>query len=321
MITARGKKVIEASEKWYSNGNRDLKREAAEWQDINDRVTSNGERLLTEHWSLMITSTNASIDIVSQNLINLYNNNNFRLGVSSNLQLPSLLSMLPMQQGLMWNILDKFKLDNPLFKKEDVFKFIIGEKEAIKAAETYEKQNDDYVQDLIDNQENISEHNMEFDDTAQNSTSASSGNSSSTRRSIPVQYKIEDSENENVVGMVEIMKKESRDEDNKSDFMDCLKKAIEEDAIVFVDHNSTPINLELYTLKEFRCFRNGNSVDSYRFKNYKAHFQQKEPYKNGDIKKNECEIHCCINQYKLIIANEPKPFINNSNTFYMTFAY
>jgi conjugal transfer ATP-binding protein TraC len=118
MITARGKKVIEASEKWYSNGNRDLKREAAEWQDINDRVTSNGERLLTEHWSLMITSTNASIDIVSQNLINLYNNNNFRLGISSNLQLPSLLSMLPMQQGLMWNILDKFKLTRLVLSKE-----------------------------------------------------------------------------------------------------------------------------------------------------------------------------------------------------------
>ena len=118
MITARGKKVIEASEKWYSNGNRDLKREAAEWQDINDRVTSNGERLLTEHWSLIITSTNASIDIVSQNLINLYNNNNFRLGVSSNLQLPSLLSMLPLQQGLMWNILDKFKLTRLVLSKE-----------------------------------------------------------------------------------------------------------------------------------------------------------------------------------------------------------
>lgn len=118
MITARGKKVIEASEKWYSNGNRDLKREAAEWQDINDRVTSNGERLLTERWSLMITSTNASIDIVSQNLINLYNNNNFRISVSSNLQLPSLLSMLPLQQGLMWNILDKFKLTRLVLSKE-----------------------------------------------------------------------------------------------------------------------------------------------------------------------------------------------------------
>jgi type-IV secretion system protein TraC len=118
MITTRGKKVIEASEKWYSDNNRDLKREAAEWQDINDRVTSNGERFLTEHWSLMITSTSESLDIVSQNLISLYNNNNFRLTISVNLQLPSLLSMLPMQQGLMWKILEKFKLTRLVLSKE-----------------------------------------------------------------------------------------------------------------------------------------------------------------------------------------------------------
>jgi len=118
MIVARGKKVIEASEKWYSNGNRDLKREAAEWQDINDRATSSGERFLSEHWSLMITSATESIDIVSQNLISLYNGNNFRLGISSNLQFPSLLSMLPLQQGLMWSILDKFKLTRLVLSKE-----------------------------------------------------------------------------------------------------------------------------------------------------------------------------------------------------------
>ena len=217
-------------------------------------------------------------------------------------------------------ILDRFKQDNPLFKKEDVIKFIIGEKEAIMDAETYEKQNDYYVQDLIDNLENIEEHNMEFDDVHQNSSSASN-NSSSTKRSVPVQYKIEDTENENVIKMFEIMKKESRDEENKSDFMECLIKAIEEFAVLYIDHNSTPINLALYTLKEFRCYRTGNAVDSYRFKNYKAHFDQKELYKNGDIKKNECEIHCCINQYKLIITNDPRPFINKIDTFYMTFAY
>ena len=118
MITARGKKVIEASEKWYSNGNRDLKREAAEWQDINDRVISSGERFLSEHWSLMVTSAKESIDIVSQNLISLYNSNNFRLGITHNLQLPALLNMLPMQQGLMWNILDKFKLTRLVLSKE-----------------------------------------------------------------------------------------------------------------------------------------------------------------------------------------------------------
>lgn len=118
MITARGKKVIEASEKWYSNGNRDLKREAAEWQDINDRVSSSDEKFLTEHWSLMVTSPKESIDIVSQNLITLYNNNNFRLSISHHLQLPVLLSMLPMQQALMWNILDKFKLTRLVLSKE-----------------------------------------------------------------------------------------------------------------------------------------------------------------------------------------------------------
>ena len=66
----------------------------------------------------MITSSRESIDIVSQNLISLYNNNNFRLGVSHNLQLPSLLSMLPLQQALMWNILDKFKLTRLVLSKE-----------------------------------------------------------------------------------------------------------------------------------------------------------------------------------------------------------
>ncbi len=118
MITARGKKVIDASEKWYSNGNREIKREAAEWQDINDRANNNGERLLSESWSLMVTSTKESIDIVSQNLISLYNSNNFRLQISKNLQLPVLLSMLPIQQGLMWNILAKFKLTRLILSKE-----------------------------------------------------------------------------------------------------------------------------------------------------------------------------------------------------------
>jgi hypothetical protein len=218
-------------------------------------------------------------------------------------------------------IIERFKQDNPLFKKEDVIKFIIGEKEAIRDAETYEKQNDDYVQDLIDNLENIEEPNMEFDDVPQNSTLGSSSNSNTSKRSIPIQFIIADSSNENVIAMVEIMKKESRDEDDKSEFMENLGKAIEAFAVEFVDHNSTPINLESYTLKEFRCYRSGNIVDSYRFRNYKAHFEQKMSYKNGDIKKNECEIHCCINPYKVIIPNEPKPFINNPNTFYMTFAY
>ena len=97
-IIAQGKKVIAAAEKWYSRDDRNLKREAVEWQDINDRA-NNGKRFLTEYWQLMITAPTESIDIVRQNLVSLYNINNFRLSVSSNLQLPAMLSMLSMQQA------------------------------------------------------------------------------------------------------------------------------------------------------------------------------------------------------------------------------
>lgn len=66
----------------------------------------------------MVTSTASSIDVVSQNLISLYNSNNFRLSITQNLQLPALLAMLPMQQGLMWNIFSVFKLTRLVLSKE-----------------------------------------------------------------------------------------------------------------------------------------------------------------------------------------------------------
>ncbi len=116
-IVARGKKVIESADKWYSQRDRDLKRESAEWQDINDRA-GGGERFLNEHWQLMVTAPSESIDVVNQSLISLYNINNFRLEVSKNLQLPALLSMLPMMQGLMWKSLEKFKLTRMVLSQE-----------------------------------------------------------------------------------------------------------------------------------------------------------------------------------------------------------
>ena len=224
-------------------------------------------------------------------------------------------------------ILDRFKQVDPLFKKEDVLKFIIGEKNAIKDAEFYENQNDEYIQDLIEHPENNDNPNMVFDSVNQNNTSTTTIiSSNSTRRSIPMQFKVEDFENENVAEIVRIMKKDSRSEDDKYCFMENLTKSIENSAIISIDHNNPQINLSLFTLKEFRCFKSkvdddNNRLKNYRFRNYKAYFEQKQSMNNGDLLKGECEIHCCVNQYKLIIENDPKPFINNPNTFYMTFAY
>ena len=116
-IIGKGKKVIDSAEKWYSRNDRNLKREAAQWQDVNDRAI-NGERFLSEHWQLMVTSTSESIDIVEQSLINLYNVGGFRLGISDHIQLPALFAMLPMQQVLMWSILNRFKLTRLVLSKE-----------------------------------------------------------------------------------------------------------------------------------------------------------------------------------------------------------
>ncbi len=118
-VMARGQKVVDSAEKWYSRNNRNLKREAGEWQDINDRA-NNGERFLTEHWQIMITAPTNCIDTVQQNLISLYNINNIRLALTKNLQLPVILSMLPMQQPVMWGIISKFRLTRLVLSREVV---------------------------------------------------------------------------------------------------------------------------------------------------------------------------------------------------------
>ena len=116
-LRSRGKKLIESADKWYSKNDRSLKREAAEWQDIIDR-SNEGERFLTDYFQLMVTSTNDTIDVVEQSLVSLYNMNNFKLAVTQNLQFPAQLSMLPLQQALMWNSLKLFKLTRLVLSKE-----------------------------------------------------------------------------------------------------------------------------------------------------------------------------------------------------------
>jgi conjugal transfer ATP-binding protein TraC len=108
-IIARGNKVIADSEKWYSRNDRNIKREAVHWQDVNDKAR-NGEKFFTTKWQMFITAPSEHLDKVGQELVSLYNLNNCQLAITKHLQLPSLLSMLPMQQPLMMNMMSKFKL-------------------------------------------------------------------------------------------------------------------------------------------------------------------------------------------------------------------
>lgn len=116
-ISSKGDRVIHAAEQWYSRNDRNIKREAEEWKDVND-LAKNGGQFLTENFSIMITAPEGKIELAEQALISLYNILDFRLEVNRCLQLVSMLAMLPMQQGIFWESLKRFRLTRTCLSQE-----------------------------------------------------------------------------------------------------------------------------------------------------------------------------------------------------------
>ena len=108
-INVSGQRVIDEADKWHSINNRDIAREAAEWREAIDSNINN-ERYLNEAFSVMITVPRDQMSGAEQSLTALYNTLDFQLEVNQNLQLVAMLAILPMQQGLYWQILKRFKL-------------------------------------------------------------------------------------------------------------------------------------------------------------------------------------------------------------------
>ncbi len=108
-LTAKGDRIIHAAEQWYSRNDRDIQRDAVAWKEIND-AHKNGTKFLTRTYQVMISARESEIDSAEQNLISLYNVSDWKLELNKYLQLTSLLSMLPMQQPLYFNVLKTFQL-------------------------------------------------------------------------------------------------------------------------------------------------------------------------------------------------------------------
>ena len=123
-IMQKGERAIHASEQWYSRNDRDIKREASEWKDINDRAR-NGERFLTEYFVVSLTCPSDFIEEAEQSLFSLYNIMNWRLEVARYFQLPLLLSVLPMHGVNLWPYLNGFKLIKNAISSEVVAKLPI----------------------------------------------------------------------------------------------------------------------------------------------------------------------------------------------------
>ncbi len=123
-LVQKGERLIDSAEQWYSRNNRDIKRESAEWKDINDRA-KNGEKFLTEYFQIMMTAPSDFIDEAEQSLFSLYNILNWRLDVNRHFQFPALLSVLPMHSSMLWTYLSQFKLARTALSSEIIAKLPI----------------------------------------------------------------------------------------------------------------------------------------------------------------------------------------------------
>jgi hypothetical protein len=209
----------------------------------------------------------------------------------------------------------------PGLTKTDVKKFIIGPANAINDAIKYEELNDAIVQELIDNPMN-SEIQFDYeDDGSINAVVANIVHAPTVRHSVPVQFKIEDEDSEFVQKMRQTMRKDHRTHEHKEEFMANLLLAIEEHSVIKHDHNVPAIQLADFesSLTEFRCYKDGNDAENYRFAGYHEKWYTRSSLNNGNLQSGECSIYCCTKKHKGMTREGDH--INNPNTFYMTFMF
>jgi type-IV secretion system protein TraC len=108
-LVSRGGSVQKSSEQWYARYDTNLRKEAVEWTKVVDRIKS-GQRVLSESFQVMITAESNMIDEAESSLLSLYNVNNWKLAINTNLQLASLIALMPMQASHLWSALKLFKM-------------------------------------------------------------------------------------------------------------------------------------------------------------------------------------------------------------------
>ena len=120
-LVGQGGRSIHAAEMSYTRHDITAREEAMEWQKVLD-IHKKGERFLNESMLVMITAPKADIEIAEESLKSLWNANDWKLGINNNLQLLSLLSILPMSQAGFWKSLSFFKLTRNALSGEVVAK-------------------------------------------------------------------------------------------------------------------------------------------------------------------------------------------------------
>jgi hypothetical protein len=226
------------------------------------------------------------------------------------------------QQAARGNYMNtRFIEKNPKWKNPE--KFLVGESKYMYNALAYEKENDS--------------RNIEMKKKHESGITSSDINTSTPIEKIdtingtvacPIKFEIQDDSHESVIELINIMKKTTRTEDDKKEFMKLLKECVESQVITMNDPFKK-FNFE-FKLVDFRCWKkqklNGASsstdVGVWKFKNYKMNHDAKTPFINnnrGHIK-NDCELCSSLDFYR-VSDKDGESFINNRNTFWIGYKY
>lgn len=123
-LLTQGYRSIHASEMSYTRNDINAREEAHEWRKILS-IHKKGERFLTENLSVMITAPSNEIDIAEETLKSIWNSEDWKLSINTNLQMLSLFSMLPMLQASYWKSLSWYRLTRYVLSGEVVAKLPI----------------------------------------------------------------------------------------------------------------------------------------------------------------------------------------------------
>ena len=123
-FTSRGKRIIDAAEKPYSRHNKALHEEASEWREIIHRLVTE-DNILSDSWTLLLSSKEQHIDDVSSEIITQYAGQNWNLASLDYFHLEAILGILPMHAAGLWPELKLKKLVQPALSSEVVAKLPI----------------------------------------------------------------------------------------------------------------------------------------------------------------------------------------------------
>ena len=197
-------------------------------------------------------------------------------------------------------------------------KYLIGHKKFITNSLSYEAENDA----RIDSFDNISRDTNPNNIVLPSSTKKES--SSNGTVAIPIKINIGDKDNEDVKKLIEIASQRIREEDDKIEFLEILKKCCEDEEIdCSIEDKTSKFRWDMI-LGDFRCYNKKSKLEKgyWKFKNYQNNFITEQPFINNTSNHvaGQCEILIC--NYKYVLKNKDgTKDINHTTTWWMGYKY